>query len=268
MLAVSAMSPVDNLSSALELLDMQNLLDDHQGFDLSASFTYLGGAEGDDNDVDEKVYVQGTYNLLSYIDGKGKVKTGSFNKTKEFTSHGVVNFTGSGGFSARGGGADWEGYFNGGSSTDFVFEADGGYAFGIREHEFSGHFKGHDHWGQGNIEVNVWQHVNISHNSIEYNFGGDKHHENYQGTSKGSADTTTPDSNEYKSFFKSVFHGSCADKSWQVSGGYVLDVYNSKWENVWSKDGGFSKNGTQDEVLGTFSNIRSFGLPSSGLISE
>jgi len=268
MLAVSAMSPVENLHSALDLLDMPNLLCDHKGFDLSASFTFLGGVKDDNNDVDESVYVHGTYNLLTYEDGKGKVKTGSFHKVKDFTSHGVVNFTGSGAFNARGGGADWEGYFNGGSSTDLAFETDSGVAVALREHWFDGHFKGKNSWGEGHVQVNSWQHGgNSSENSVNYNFGGEKDNQRYAGQSKGAAHAVVG-SEEYNAFFSSVFHGVNQKDSWQVSGGWVVDAYNSHWENVWSKDGHFDKNGTCDEAFGTFRHFGTFGLPGGDLITE
>jgi len=264
LMAVSALSPVENLSSALELLDLQDLLDDCKGFELSASFTYLGGTADDNSDVDGQVTTIGTYNLIKWDDSKGKTKTGTFNNTKNFTAHGIVKFTGSGSFNSRGGGSDKQGLFNGGSSTDFVFETDNGWAAGIREHKFVGEFKNHRSWGTGNIDVAVWQDVNSSNNYVEYTFGDQR----YSGSSKAEAQVTTPDSNEYKSFLKSVFHGINTKDTWQVSGGYVWDVYNSNWDNVYSKDGAFSKNGTQDDAFGSFAKLRTFGLPSVDVISE
>ena len=267
-LVVSATSPIDNLSSALEMLDMQDLLDHKGGFDLSASFTYLGGDKDDDNGVAEQVTTRGNYNLLTFEGGKGKVKTGSFEKTKNFTSQGVVKFSGSGTFSARSGGSEGKGYFNGGSSTDFVFETDAGFVYAVREHLFSGKFEEKKYEGTGHIEVNAWQDANNSVNAIDYTFKGSKNAEFYSGVSKALADTVVADSKEYKSVLSSVFHGVNTKEEWSVSGTYTLDVYNSDGDEVYNKDGKFAKNGTSDEALGTFSALKSFNLPNADMITK
>jgi len=254
----SALNPIENLSTALEIFNLSELLTCGEAYDLSASFTYLAGGDS----TPEKIHIKGNYNLITFDkDGEAKVKTGSFKNSTDLKADKPVNISGSGIFSSKGHG-DKVGVFNGESTTDFELNHHGSELVGSRYHSVFGGYKDGYVKEEGKVAVATWQGRNSSFANVDYQSVGEiKGKRQFSGRTNIEAATTTADSKHYRANVDSDFAGSVDSDAYEVKGTYLLQVYNSKGAQVWDKAGSFDKNGTCDDFA-------TFGINGFDSLSE
>ena len=239
----SAKNPIGDLSSALKLLNLQNLSDFDGQYDLTSSYTF---SNSDESVPSEQILVKGNYNLVTVVDGQTKTKIGSFENTTTLSTDAQVNITGSGTFSARGDASAETGSFNGASISEFAVAQEVGQVNGIRSEEFSAVITGKIYNGYGHTEVDTWQDVNTSSTIADYKFNGQTNDDfrEFSGNSTYIADFTNADSNQYTSIVDSVFAGTLEGNTYYLAGVYNLAVFNSTGDEVYKKTGPFIRNGT------------------------
>jgi len=254
----SALNPIEDLSTALEIFNLSELLTCGEAYDLSASFTYLAGSDS----TPEKIHIRGNYNLITFDkEGQANVKTGSFQNSTDLKSDKPINLTGSGIFSSKGYGEKL-GAYNGESTTDFEFINNGSELVGSRYNSVFGSYEDGNTKGEGKVAIAIWQGIDSSFVNADYRFSGElKGKIQYSGRTNIEAAITNADSKHFRVNVDSDFAGSIDSDEYEVTGTYLLQLYNSKGVQVWDNAGYFDNNGTCNDLA-------TFGISGFGFLSE